>query len=136
MRVVLDSNVLLVAIGKKSRYRNIWDAFLAGKYQLIISEDIVHEYEEILLEHTTPMIASIVMEILLESPEVVYKRVYYNWNAVIADEDDNKFFDIAVASNATFLVTNDAHFDAAKKISFPSVSIIPAEAFLGVIAAL
>jgi predicted nucleic acid-binding protein len=52
MKVVLDSNVLLVAIGKRSRFKPIWEAFLEGKYQLIISEDIIHEYEEILYTHS------------------------------------------------------------------------------------
>ena len=36
--IVPDSNVLLVAIGNKSKYRPIWDAFVLGKYQLILSE--------------------------------------------------------------------------------------------------
>ena len=45
MKIVLDSNFLLVAIGKKSKYRTIWDAFISGKYQLILSEDIIHQYE-------------------------------------------------------------------------------------------
>jgi len=54
MKIVLDSNVLLVAIGKRSKYRPIWDAFVEGKYQLIVSEDILHEYEEILLTHSAP----------------------------------------------------------------------------------
>ncbi len=48
MRVVLDSNVLLVAIGRKSRYRPIWSSFIEGKYNLVISQEILHEYEEIL----------------------------------------------------------------------------------------
>ena len=65
MKIVLDSNVLLVAIGKKSKYRPIWDAFISGKYQLILSEDVLHEYEEILLEHTTASISSLVLEILI-----------------------------------------------------------------------
>jgi|GEM_PF-1037140 len=59
MKIVLDSNVLLVAIGKKSKYRPIWDAFIEGKYQLILSEDILHEYEEILLQHTNQQITSL-----------------------------------------------------------------------------
>lgn len=36
MKVVLDSNVLLVSIGKRSRLKPIWEAFLNGSYQLII----------------------------------------------------------------------------------------------------
>ena len=136
MKIVLDSNVLLVAIGKRSKYRPIWDAFLAEKFQLILSEDILHEYEEILLEHTNPKIASLVMEIFKESPDVIFKRVYYNWNDIIADVDDNKFFDVAVATNSEYLVTNDTHFDEAKNLQFPIVNIINAETFLEVIESL
>lgn len=88
MRVVLDSNVLLVAIGKRSRLRPIWEAFLSGKYQLIISEEIIHEYEEILNEHSAPGAAGILVEILSESPDVIYKRIYYAWNIITADPDD------------------------------------------------
>jgi uncharacterized protein len=130
MKVVLDSNVLLVAIGKRSRFRPIWEAFLNAKYQLIISENIHHEYEEILRIHSAPGAAELVMEILSISPSVLYKLVFYNWNLIGADPDDNKFFDAAVAGNADYLVTNDKHFDVVKNIDFPKVNIIDADQFL------
>lgn len=133
MKVVIDSNVLLVAIGKRSRFRPIWDAFLNGVYQLIISEDIIHEYEEILYTHSAPGAAELVMEILSESPDAVYRRAYFAWNAIIADPDDNKFFDTAVAGNADYLVTNDGHFNEAKKFKFPKVKIIEADEFLKIL---
>ncbi len=38
MKVVLDTNILLVSIPKKSPYRIIFDAVLAGKFELIISK--------------------------------------------------------------------------------------------------
>jgi predicted nucleic acid-binding protein len=69
MKVVLDSNVLLVALGKRSKYRPIWDAFIVGQYQLIISEDVIHEYEEILHQHSAFGVAELVMEIFVESPD-------------------------------------------------------------------
>lgn len=133
MRVILDSNVLLVAIGKRSRLRPIWEAFLSEKYQLIISEEIIHEYEEILNEHSAPGAAGIVMEILSESPDVIYKRIYYAWNIIKADPDDNKFFDAAVAGEADFLVTNDNHFNEAKKLPFPAINIISSDDFLQIL---
>lgn len=43
MRVVLDSNVLLVAIGKRSRYRPIWNAFVEGKFEIGLCQEILHE---------------------------------------------------------------------------------------------
>ena len=48
MRVVIDTNVLLVSISTKSRYRPIFDALLEGKYQLAISNEILSEYMEVL----------------------------------------------------------------------------------------
>ncbi len=133
MKVVLDSNVLLVAIGKKSKYRPIWQAFLNSRYSLIISEEIIHEYEEILHEHSAPGAAEIVMEIFIESPDIIFKRIHYTWNAIIIDPDDNKFFDAAVAGNADYLVTNDSHFKDASNIDFPKVNIISAHDFLKLI---
>ncbi|HEY4150330.1 MAG TPA: PIN domain-containing protein, partial [Chitinophagaceae bacterium] len=92
-----------------------------------------HEYEEVLGGHSAPGIAELVLEILLESPDVIYNRIYYSWNAVTKDPDDNKFFDVAVAANADYLVTNDAHFNDAARLAFPKVDIISAEMFLSII---
>src|SRR6185312_6187533 len=133
MRIVLDSNVLLVALGKRSRYKLIWQAFVKGLYTVVVSEDILHEYEEILMEHAAPGIADLVLESFVESPDVIYQRIFYNWNAIITDPDDNKFFDAAVAGDADFLVTNDAHFNEAKKLKFPVVNIISADKFLEIL---
>ena len=77
MRVVLDSNVLVSSLGRKSHLRPIWDAFTRGSYQLIVSEDILKEYEEILQEHAAPGAAELVMEIFIESPDVIIQKVYY-----------------------------------------------------------
>ncbi len=133
MKVVLDSNVLLAAIGKRSTYKPIWSAFIEGKYQLIISEDIIHEYEEILKAYSAPGAAEIVLETFIESPDIIFKRIYYSWNAIKVDPDDNKFFDVAVAANADYLVTNDTHFKEAEMLLFPKVVIISADIFLSIV---
>jgi putative PIN family toxin of toxin-antitoxin system len=133
MRIVLDSNVLVSSLGRKSHLRPIWNAFIEGLYQLIVSEDILKEYEEILQEHAAPGAAEIVMEIFIESPDVVIQKVFYNWNAITIDPDDNKFFDIAVAADVDYLVTNDRHFDSVKIRAFPKVTILSAEDFLNVL---
>ncbi|MCB0562358.1 MAG: PIN domain-containing protein, partial [Phaeodactylibacter sp.] len=49
---------------------------------------------------------------------------YYKWNLIAEDPDDNKFVDCAVASNATFIVTHDRHFNVLKKVDFPKVEVI------------
>ena len=62
--------------------------------------------------------------------------VYYKWNAINLDPDDNRFYDIAVAANADYLVTNDAHFNQIKGIPFPKVIVINSEELLQLISKL
>jgi len=100
---------------------------------LVVSEDIIFEYQEVLQQRGAEGVAEIVMEILIESPDVLHQHVYYNWSAIEKDPDDNKFFDIAIAANADYLVTNDTHFNAIKKQNFPSVKIISADEFLAIV---
>ena len=76
------------------------------------------------------------MEIFLESPDVIFRSVYYNWNVISADVDDNKFFAVAVASNAEYLVTNDTHFNEAKLLQIPIVNLLSTDSFLAIIAAM
>jgi putative PIN family toxin of toxin-antitoxin system len=133
MKIVLDSNILLVAVGKSSRYRPIWNAFLKEKFKLIVSEDVIYEYEEILQSHAAPGVSEIMMEIFIESNDVIYQKVYYSWNAITKDPDDNKFFDIAIAGNADYLVTNDSHFNVLKQLPFPEVKVISADDFLAIL---
>lgn len=130
MKVVLDSNILLVAIGKRSNYRDIWNSFINGKYDLIVSDEILYEYEEILQQRSAPGIAAILSELFIEAPNIIYQQVYYSWSAIKKDPDDNKFFDVAVAANADYIITNDAHFNIVKQLSFPSVKILSASEFL------
>jgi predicted nucleic acid-binding protein len=44
MRVVLDTNSLIVSIGRKSKFRPIFDALLSGQITLVISNDVLSEY--------------------------------------------------------------------------------------------
>lgn len=133
MKIVLDSNVLLVALGRKSRFKPIWDAFVDGKYQLILSDEIFYEYQEILHQHSANGVAESVTDIFIESPDILFQQLYYNWYVIKEDPDDDKFFDIAVAANADYLVTNDAHFNLVKQLTFPKINIISAEDFLMII---
>lgn len=133
MNVVLDSNILLVALGKKSQYRLIWDSFLEERFNLVISDEIVYEYEEVIQQHSSVRIAEIVLEVFVEALNIINQKVYYSWNLIVNDPDDNKFFDVAVAANANYLVTNDSHFNIVKQHSFPSVKIISADEFLEIL---
>ena len=62
MNVVLDINVLLVSIAKKSRYRIIFDNLLANKFNLIISNEILSEYTEIIAQKANVNVANNISE--------------------------------------------------------------------------
>ena len=64
-QVVIDTNCLVQMISLHSPYRLIWNAFLAGKFQLCISNEILEEYQEIIEEQTTSRIAENVILLLL-----------------------------------------------------------------------
>lgn len=133
MRVLLDTNILLQAIARKSRLRPIWTAFLAEKYQLLVSNSILLEYEEKIAEKTSVQVANNVVSLMCEAVNTIQIKIYYEWNMVIIDPDDNKFCDTAIAGNADYLVSNDAHFNEVKKIDFPKVTIVDAEDFLTIL---
>ena len=64
MRVVIDTNVLLVSLAKHSKYRPIFDGILHKKYRLLISNEILTEYEEVITNKTSPIVAHNVIEML------------------------------------------------------------------------
>ena len=115
MRIVLDTNILLVSIPRKSKFRLIFDNLLSGKLTLIISNDIISEYHEIISQKTSSVVANNIIELLLSLRNVHKQDVYFNWNMIEADKDDNKFVDCAIAGNADFIVTNDKHFNVVKQ---------------------
>lgn len=84
-------------------------------------------------EHGAPGSFELIENILTESPDVVFKHIYYKWEVITADPDDNKFFDISVSCNADYLVTNDNHFNVVKNLEFPKVNVCNIETFLEIV---
>jgi putative PIN family toxin of toxin-antitoxin system len=133
MRVVLDTNVLLVSIPKLSKYRPIFESLIGKKYTLIISNEILAEYEEIIAQKANESVAENIVKMLVTLSNVEKKEIYFRWNLIKSDEDDNKFADCAVAGNADYLVSNDHHFDVLETIDFPEIPLIDAEKFLEIL---
>lgn len=71
------------------------------------------------------------MELLNIAPNVEKTEVFYHWNLIEQDPDDNKFVDCAIAGKAHFIVTHDSHFNILHKIPFPKVETLTANELLG-----
>lgn len=104
--------------------RSIFDAFLQKRFTLAYSTQILLEYEEILRRKANAVVAVNTLELLNAMPNIEKVEVYFHWNLIEADRDDNKFVDCAIATNADYLVTNDKHFQILKNLDFPAVRII------------
>ena len=133
MRVVLDTNVLLVSIAPSSVYRPIFDALLAKKYTLVISNDILAEYEEIFSQKANPKVANLVLEALGNLSNVEKQDIFIKWNIIEEDKDDNKFVDCAIAGNCHYIVTDDKHFNILKIRGNDFVDLIKIDGFLAMI---
>ena len=129
-RIVLDTNCLLQALPSHSPYHKIWTEVLAGRICLCVNSDILNEYEEILGQKTTPEIAHNVVEAIARLHTTVFQDVYIHFGLIEADADDNKFVDCAVAADAEYIVTNDAHFNVLKTIDWPRLTIIALKEFI------
>lgn len=129
-KVVLDTNCLIAILSKKGNYFSVWQNLLTGTYELCISNEILEEYEEILSIKTNVFVASNVVQVLLNSPFVRFVDPYFHFHLIDEDKDDNKFVDCAIVANATFIVSEDAHFRHLKEISFPQVEVIRLKQFV------
>jgi uncharacterized protein len=124
LKVVIDTNILLAIIGRKSPFRWIFDGVINGQLRLCISNEILLEYREIIGRKTTAEIAENLTNFLTISPHVEKTDIFYQFQLISADADDNKFVDCAIAANAVCLVSNDKHFQVLKTISFPQVAVL------------
>ncbi len=136
MRIVLDTNVLLVALPAQSPFFPIFQAFLDEKITLCISNEILSEYEEQLGKRYGMALTGTRLNDIFKMNNVKKVEAYYHWQLIRQDPDDDKFVDCAIAANADFIVTNDRHFDILRTVEFPLVDIIKAEAFLNVLPSL
>ena len=134
MRVVLDTNSLIVSIGRKSQFRPIFDALINGNIKLLISNDTLSEYLEILEQRTSSIVSVNIGNYLVRSPDVEKIDIFFKWAAIYADADDNKFVDCALNGNAELIVTDDRHFEVLRDIPFPHVKIIKTIDFLELLA--
>ena len=128
VKLVIDTNVFLVSLAQKFRLHWIFESLVNGGYDLCISNDILTEYEEIIIERYGLEKTSNTLDFLLLLPNVKLISPHYKWN-FLEDEDDNKFIDCYVASNADFIVSNDKGFNKVKKLEFPKINVISAEEF-------
>lgn len=133
MTVVIDCNILVVCLTSRSPYHSIYRSLIQGKFNLLVSTDILLEYEEIIQEKYGITTANAFISLLEELPNVHVITPYYKWLLIDADPDDNKYCDCAISGKAMHIVTEDKHFNVLKSISFPKLNAISIDEFMEMI---
>lgn len=104
---------------------------MLGRYCLCYTDEILNEYQEIIEERTgSPEIARNVISAIQNRSNTKHIEVYYHFELIQADMDDNKFVDCAIKAGAKYIVSNDKHFNVLRTIPFPHVEVIDIFQFL------
>lgn len=129
-KVVLDTNCLISSLSRQGQYYPVWKGLQTGEYVLCVSTDILEEYAEVITQKMSVQVATNVIHLLMESEFVELVNPYFNLQLISADHDDDKFVDCAFATNATFIVSNDKHYDVLIDIDFPKILVLKLKEFL------
>ena len=105
-------------------------AFRKGRYTLCVTTEILEEYDEVIARKTSPTVADNVLSYILESGNVLRIDPHFRMQLITADPDDNKFVDCAFAANATYIVSDDTHYDVLQEITFPRILVLKLKAFI------
>jgi len=133
MKIVLDTNCLLVSVQEYSDYHWLWQAFRDKRFALCYSDQILNEYQEILSRYYSAALAKYVIDAILNAPHAIPITIYYKWRLITADPDDNKFVDCAVSANAAYIVSNDKHFNVLRYIEFPKLNVVDIDTFKNIL---
>lgn len=129
IKVVIDTNVLIVAVARLSPHNWIFQRLLDGDFILCVTTDILDEYAEILEQFYSPAMSQNIMGTLENLPNVLHLTRHFRLNLITQDPDDNKFVDCALFSGTGYIVTHDRHFNVLKNLGFPTIKVLTAEAF-------
>jgi putative PIN family toxin of toxin-antitoxin system len=131
VNVVVDTNGLLRSVPKNGSYRWLYDAFEAGEFTWVVSNEIMLEYAEMTAYYFSPTAAELVTSLLLAAPNHLRQEPYFRFEQVKDDPDDNKFIDCAIAAGADWLVSDDHHILnlLREKNRFPPVPICSFDEF-------
>lgn len=131
MRVVLDTNILVSGIFWGGIPSKILEEWVSEKFELLLSEDILKEYERVLFKISKGKKDQLVNQWLLfiaENSLIVNVKKRFKLSV---DPDDDKFIECAVAGNAKYIVSGDSHLLDLKNVM--NIEILLASEFINIL---
>ena len=110
MKIVLDTNVLVSGIFFTGPPYRILDAWRRGTVQIVLSGEILDEYNRVLDELSSKfegIDVHPVLELLLKASEIVEGEALAR--PVFDDPDDDKFIAAALSGGVDIIISGDKH---------------------------
>ena len=139
MKVVLDTNVLVAALlGGKGPNREVVRVCLAGQLKPQLAAALYFEYEDLFECQNILALCKLNKEqrqLFLDAFLSVchWNQLYFRWRPNLRDEGDNHLVELAVASNARYLVTNNIKDFRFAELTFPALEIVKPEQLLEIL---
>ena len=134
--IVVDTSVIISALlGRRGASRKILRKTLLGEYNPLISNALFQEYEDVSNRKKIIDSCALTKKEIEELLKALYSvcqwvPIYYLWRPNIADEGDNFLIELALAGNATHIVTNNIRDFRNAELKFPSITILTASELL------
>ena len=128
-KVVIDTNILISALGWKGKPNEIFRRALDAEFELIISQKQIEELREV-MNYTkfsfTEEQKSRFITLLLNVAKVV--EISNKLKVIKEDPDDDIILETAVENNVDFIISGDDHLLKLKEYS--NIKIVTANEFL------
>ncbi|MBS3122230.1 putative toxin-antitoxin system toxin component, PIN family [Candidatus Woesearchaeota archaeon] len=130
-KVLLDTNILISALGWKGKPKVIFEKCLHGELELVTSSEQIDELQRAMdypkfnfTEEQKITFVSIILEI------ATMVEITGKLEIITEDMYDNMILETAVAGNAGYLISGDDHLLKLKQ--FKDVKIVTPSEFLGI----
>ncbi len=134
--IVIDTSVLISAlIGPQGPSRKILKRCLQGTHNPLVSNTLFLEYEDVSKREKILELCPLTNNEIRELLNAFYKTcrwvpIYFLWRPNIKDEGDNFLIELAIAGNASCIITNNIRDLKNAELTFPDLRIETPEQFL------
>lgn len=135
-KIVIDTSVWISAlISPIGASRELLRQCLKGKYQPLMGNTLFCEYESVTereeIQAKCPLTKTEIVALLASLISVSqWVSIYYLWRPNLKDEADNHLIELAVAGNASYIITHNVKDFHSCELLFPNLLILKPEAII------
>jgi putative PIN family toxin of toxin-antitoxin system len=129
VNIVIDTDVWVAGIRGAGHANRVLRLCLEGRFSPLMGAALLAEYEDVLGRESiwrksrlTATEREDFLNIFLSICQ--WTRIYYAWRPNLGDEADNHLFELAVAGQASYLVTRNVRDLRGGELMFPHIAVV------------